>query len=58
MMKYTRGWSVELGKAGEGESQHFFLGEGRCEGRITGHFQATNHPSGAQIALSYWMYKA
>jgi hypothetical protein len=43
-MKYTRGWSVELGKAGENESQHFFLAEGRCEGRITGTFQAANHP--------------
>lgn len=43
-MKYTRGWSVGLGKAGEGESQHFFLAEGHCEGRITGTFQAANHP--------------
>ena len=43
-MIYTRGWAVELGKAGESESQHFFLGEGRCEGRITGNFQAANHP--------------
>lgn len=43
-MKYTRGWSVELGTAGENESQHFFLGEGHCEGRITGAFQAANHP--------------
>jgi len=43
-MKYTRGWSVELGKADNSESQHFFLAEGRCEGRITGKFQAANHP--------------
>lgn len=43
-MKYTRGWSVELGNSGESESQHFFLGEGRCEGRITGNFHAANHP--------------
>ena len=43
-MKYTRGWSIELSSPNNNESQHFFLGEGRCEGRITGNFQAANHP--------------
>jgi len=43
-MKYTRAWSVQLGGPGVSESQHFFLGEGRCEGRITGTFHAANHP--------------
>jgi len=43
-MKYTRGWSVELDSPGKSESQHFFLGEGRCDGRIAGNFHAANHP--------------
>jgi hypothetical protein len=43
-MKYTRGWSVQLGNPQPSESQHFFLGEGRCEGRIAGTFHAANHP--------------
>lgn len=43
-MKYTRGWSVELGAPEMSESQHFFLGEGRCDGRIAGNFHLANHP--------------
>jgi Protein of unknown function (DUF3237) len=43
-MKYTRGWSIELGSLGKSGSQHFFLGEGRCDGRIAGNFHAANHP--------------
>lgn len=43
-MKYTRGWSIQLGAPETGESRHFFLGEGRCEGRIAGAFQLANHP--------------
>ena len=26
------------------ESQHFLIGEGRCEGRIAGRFRGANHP--------------
>lgn len=43
-LRYTREWSVPLGDPGKAESQHFFLGEGRCEGRIAGAFQLANHP--------------
>jgi hypothetical protein len=41
---YPDEWEVALtGELGT-ESQHFFLAEGRCEGRITGRFRAANAP--------------
>ena len=40
---YPQGWSVALG-AGGAESQHLFLAEGRCDGRISGPLQGANHP--------------
>ena len=40
---YPHGWSVAVG-AGEVESQHLFLAEGRCDGRISGPLQGANHP--------------
>lgn len=42
-MRYTRAWSVDLAPP-TAEGQHFFFGEGRCEGRLAGRFQAANHP--------------
>ena len=38
--RYPEHWHVELGA----ESQHFFIAEGRCDGRITGRFRGANHP--------------
>jgi Protein of unknown function (DUF3237) len=41
---YPAGWEVALGSAGSTEGQHFYLAEGRCEGRIQGTFRGANHP--------------
>lgn len=41
---YPKGWSVRLGAESSSESRHFYLAEGHCTGRITGHFQGANHP--------------
>jgi hypothetical protein len=38
--KYPESWAVAVGA----ETQHFFLAEGRCEGRLTGTFRGANHP--------------
>jgi hypothetical protein len=38
---YPEGWSVELG--GEWE-QHFYIAEGRCEGKVSGRFRGANYP--------------
>src|SRR6188508_2775606 len=40
---YPHEWSVSLAPTGT-ESQHFFLAEGRCDGRISGALQGANHP--------------
>jgi hypothetical protein len=41
---YPDSWETRLtGKLGT-EEQHFFLAQGRCEGRITGYFRASNAP--------------
>jgi hypothetical protein len=40
---YPVGWSVELGAKGL-ESQHLFLAEGRCDGRVSGLLRGANHP--------------
>jgi hypothetical protein len=39
---YPDAWAVDLGS----EQQHFFLAEGRCEGRIAGVLRGANHPRG------------
>jgi hypothetical protein len=40
---YPQGWSVDLAEDGT-ESQHLYLAEGRCEGRVTGRLAGVNHP--------------
>lgn len=40
---YSDGWSVELG-SGSAESQNFFLGDGRAEGKVTGSVRVANAP--------------
>ncbi len=42
---YSDGWTVDLAGPDSAESQHFFLAEGRCEGRIAGRFLGANHPN-------------
>jgi hypothetical protein len=41
---YSDGWTIDLAEPDSAESQHFFLAEGRCEGRISGRFRGANHP--------------
>jgi Protein of unknown function (DUF3237) len=41
---YPKGWDVVITGPGGTEEQHFYLAEGRCEGRISGRFQGANHP--------------
>ena len=41
---YPAGWSVNLTGPDGTESEHFFLAEGRCEGRIAGRLRGANHP--------------
>ena len=41
---YPEGWSVLLATSDSTESQHFFIAEGRCEGRVQGRLRASNHP--------------
>ncbi len=36
---YTEGWAVE-----GPEERHFYIAEGRCEGRVEGRYRAANHP--------------
>ena len=38
--RYPEHWHVDLGA----ESQHFFIADGRCTGRISGRFRGANHP--------------
>ena len=42
---YSGGWGADLAGLDSTEGQYFFLAEGRCEGRISGLFRGTNHPS-------------
>jgi hypothetical protein len=42
--RYPEHWHVELEGTNGLESAHFFLAEGRCEGRINGRFRGANHP--------------
>jgi hypothetical protein len=42
--RYPESWMIPLGGEAAAEGQHFFLAEGRCEGRVTGRFRGANHP--------------
>ena len=42
--RYPEHWHVALAGPDGAESQHFFIAEGRCEGRIAGRFRGANHP--------------
>jgi hypothetical protein len=42
--RYPEAWFVELESDRGVESEHFFIAEGRCEGRIAGRFRGANHP--------------
>jgi len=42
--RYPEEWSVNLAGVDGVESQHLFIAEGRCEGRIAGRFRGVNHP--------------
>ena len=41
---YPEAWFVELDAERGTESTHFFIAEGRAEGRIAGRFRGANHP--------------
>lgn len=41
---YPQGWELPLASPSSTESQHFYLAEGTCEGRIQGRFSGANHP--------------
>jgi len=41
---YPESWTVELEGPSGKEEQHFFIAEGRCEGRLAGRFRGANHP--------------
>ena len=41
---YPQGWEVALTSPTSTESQHFYLAEGICEGRLQGTFRGANHP--------------
>jgi hypothetical protein len=41
---YSEEWGVGSAGADSKEGQYYFVAEGRCEGRIAGRFQGTNHP--------------
>ena len=41
---YPNGWGVSLTGDKGTEEHHFYLAEGRCEGRVAGTFRGSNHP--------------
>jgi len=41
---YPEAWAIALAPSPGSEGQHFYIAEGRCEGRIEGRFRASNHP--------------
>jgi hypothetical protein len=41
---YPEHWHAVIDADGGGEGLHFFIAEGRCEGRISGRFRGANHP--------------
>ena len=42
--RYPEHWHAELEGPNGLESAHFFIADGRCEGRIDGRFRGANHP--------------
>jgi hypothetical protein len=40
--RYPEHWHAELNRAGANETAHFFVADGRCEGRISGRFRGAN----------------
>jgi hypothetical protein len=42
--RYPEAWYVELDGERGVESEHFFIAEGRCDGRLAGRFRGANHP--------------
>lgn len=42
--RYPEAWFVELEGENGLESQHFFIAQGRVEGRVSGRFRGANHP--------------
>ena len=42
--RYLQAWEVALGASDSTESQHFYVAEGSCEGRVQGTFRGANHP--------------
>jgi len=42
--RYPQAWEVALGASDNTESQHFYVAEGSCEGRLQGTFRGANHP--------------
>ena len=41
---YPEAWFVELEGERGTESEHFFIAEGRAEGKLAGRFRGANHP--------------
>lgn len=42
--EYPQGWEVALAGDQSTEGQHFYVAQGRCEGRLRGSFHGANHP--------------
>ena len=42
--RYPEHWHAELEGVKGIESAHFFIADGRCDGRINGRFRGANHP--------------
>jgi hypothetical protein len=42
--RYPEAWYVELGGERGVESEHFFIADGRADGRVAGRFRGANHP--------------
>ena len=41
---YPESWGVAVEGEGGVQEQHFFIAEGRCDGRLEGRVRAANHP--------------
>lgn len=42
--RYPEHWHADLQGVNGLESAHFYLADGRCEGRVSGRFRGANHP--------------
>ncbi|HEV2428108.1 MAG TPA: DUF3237 family protein [Acidimicrobiales bacterium] len=42
--RYLEGWQVAAGPPETNDEAHFYVAEGRCDGRLTGRFGGANHP--------------